>query len=160
MIRRMVLACAFVLGGGAAVQLLAQTRYVLGASANVASILAPDVEDPSGVVFVFQPADCLDGGEMVRRWNDLYAQRRFRVTGRVASDGDLSGRQASLFRDVRVQMPLQRLSAREARIVAERLGYAETPFAVILDRNGRVAGSFPAGQNVPAQVVEGILRSR
>ncbi|HST62001.1 MAG TPA: hypothetical protein VLK84_25090 [Longimicrobium sp.] len=160
MIRRGILALALVLVCGAAAQLIGETRYVLGASTSIQTLLAAGSGPPSGVVFVFQPEDCLDRGEMVERWNRMYTARRFPVSGRVVGSGALSDRQARFFRDLNVRMPVHGIAARDAGSAAEKLGYTKTPFAVILDDAGRVAGSFPASQNIPAEVVEGILRSR
>jgi hypothetical protein len=156
--RRVLLACAFALAGAMAVQLAAETRHALRAAEPVARTLARGAEAGGGVFFVFQPQDCLASGEMVERWNALYEARSFAVQGLVVGDGTLSDRQERMFRDRKVRMPVRGISARDAALVAEKLGYHATPFAVVLDRQGRVAGSFPAGQNVPATIIERLIQ--
>ena len=49
---------------------------------------------------------------------------------------------------------------RDASLVAAKLGYRSTPFAVIVDAEGRVAASAPAGRNVPREVVAALVRVR
>lgn len=52
-----------------------------------------------------------------------------------------------------LNVQLGSISAEGAGLVAEKLGYTATPFALVLDRDGRVAGSYPAGQNVPPETL-------
>ena len=157
MIRRALLACAYALAVGMGAQLFVETRNLFRDSRPVAAILAPDEPHPSGVIFVFQPKDCLDSGEMLARWNELHGAGRFPVSGVVTGDGWLSEPQARAFREGGLRLPVRAISPRDAAIVAERLGYETTPFAVILDGQGRVAGSFPANRNVPADVLAAII---
>lgn len=157
MTRVIVLLTAFLLGGLASVHLYRDTRYLLRASESIPSLLAAEQPVTSSVLIVLQPEDCLRSGELVKRWNALHQAGKFSVAGLVIGDGRLSEQQQAVFDDVHVAMPLRAITARDAEIIAEKLGYTATPFAVVLDREGRVAGSFPAGQNVQAEALERLI---
>lgn len=154
MIRLLLLLTALGIAGGAALGLPAETHYRLLSTTSVGALLAPGDSSPAGVVFVFQPKDCFGSGGVVEQWNRLHARSRVPVRGRIVGDGTPPPVQKELFRDMRVEMPIEGISAQAAATVAERLGYARTPFAVVLDKQGRVVASFPAEQNIPAEVLE------
>lgn len=149
MTRIALLACGLVLAVTAGARLVAETRYAVRGRQPVATLLSGNGEDPAGVVFVFQVEDCLSSGEMLVSWNALHRGGAVPVCGLVVGDGSLSGQQRRVVRDFHLTMPVRGLSRRDAAIVGEKLGYAATPFGVVLDRHGRVTASFPAEKNVP-----------
>ena len=155
MIRTLVVLCGFALAAAGSVRLRDETRYLLRADQPVAVLL--ESEGAAGVVFVFQPEDCLSNGEMVQRWNQLRLAGAVPVKGLVAGAA-LSPRQRDLFARRDLQLPLGTITAQDAAIVAEKLGYRATPFAVVLDRHGRVAATFPAEQNVAPEIVQRLVR--
>lgn len=157
MIRGLLLVVAFLITGTASFRLYGETRYVLGARKSIPELLAPRGERAAGVMIVMQAEDCLGSGELVARWNALHEAARFPVTGLVVGTTRLSPRQRELFEQHRVSFPLRAIPARDAAAVAEKLGYTSTPFAVVLDREGRVAASFSGSRNMPAEVLESLV---
>ena len=155
MMRFILILCAFAMAAAGAVRLTGETRYLLRGSDAVGEILSASGREE--VVFVFQPEDCLSNGALLGRWNELHRSGRLGVRGLVAGAGP-STLQQDLFAKRDLDLPLGTISVRDAAIVAERLGYTSTPFAVILDRQGRVAGAFPAQQNVPPEMLQAIAR--
>jgi hypothetical protein len=158
MIRRLVLLCALGLIVAFSVRLYGDTRYALRAAEPVAATLGGEEPLTSAVVFVFQPEDCFGSGGLPQRWDALRKEMNVQVLGRIVGRGELSSRQRALFDSLRVEIPIRGIDPTDAGIVAERLGYRSTPFAVVLDRRGRVAASFPAGQNVPPELLERFAR--
>jgi hypothetical protein len=156
-IRRLVLGCAFCLSGALAFDAVADTRYALRAAQPVAATLGGGEPLAGVVVFVFQPEDCFGQGGLLERWDGLRKAGRLPVRGMVVGDGTLSQRQTELFRDLGVGIQLRGIDAMDAAMVAEKLGYRSTPFAVVLDARGRVAASYPAHQNVPPEVLRQFL---
>lgn len=104
-------------------------------------------------MIVFQPEDCLGDGSIVARWNTLSTAPGLRVRGLVVGRGGASPGQSELFRKAGLRLSLGSIPMSDASLVAGKLGVRGTPFAVVLDANGRVAASFPAGQNVPVEVL-------
>ncbi|HEX8693823.1 MAG TPA: hypothetical protein VF746_15480 [Longimicrobium sp.] len=158
MIRRLVLLCALGLVIAFSVRLYGDTRYALRAAEPVAATLGGEEPLSGAIVFVFQPEDCFGSGGLLQRWNALRQKTNVPVLGRVVGRGALSPRQQALFDSLRVEIPIRGIDPLDAGIVAEKLGYRSTPFAVVLDRRGRVAASFPAGQNVPPEILERFVR--
>lgn len=153
MIRAAAVVAALVIAAGASVQLVQETRYRLLASETIGSLLGSGESPATGVVFVFQPEDCLGNGEMIQHWNEL-GGAVVPVRARVVGSGTVSPEQERMFAELRVGVPVEGISKRGAAVVAERLGFSTTPFAVVLDRRGRVAAAFPADQNVPLEFLE------
>ncbi|HEU4883434.1 MAG TPA: hypothetical protein VFT45_14330 [Longimicrobium sp.] len=143
---------AVLLSAGAAVHLARDARVVRHNGEPVASTLARYSADGPGVVIIFQPEDCLGDGNMVRRWNTLASAPGLNVRGLVTG-GDLSSTQKTIFAQTGARMALGNISSADASLVGGKLGYTRTPFALVLDGRGRVAGSFPANQNIPPEVV-------
>jgi hypothetical protein len=153
MIRRALIAGAVLLSLASGVYLLRDARAALRRDEPVASTLARYAADAPGVVIVFQPEDCLGDGTIVRRWNALAAAPGFRTTGLVIGKGGVSSAQKKVFTETGLKLTVAPISAVDAGVVAGKLGYTATPFAVVLDAGGRVAASFPAGQNIPPDMV-------
>lgn len=153
MIRRAVLVGAVLLSAAASVHLMGETRGALRAREPVAATLARAGARAPGVVIVLQPRDCLGDGTLVRQWNALAATPGLPVRGLVVSPArrDASVPQTGL------TIPLSAVSPGDAALVGERLGFRATPFAVVLDRHGRVAAAFPAGRAVPPEVLASML---
>jgi hypothetical protein len=157
LIRAPLVLCALLLVGASSLQLYGDTRYLLRASESIPALLARQQAGEAGVVIVMQPEDCLGAGELVARWNDLHRAGRFPVTALVVGSGDLSPRQQAVFKQAGATFPLRPIAAQDAGRVAEKLGYVSTPFAVVLDRHGRVAGSFPGLQNMSSEVLQQLI---
>jgi hypothetical protein len=158
-IRSALVLLALLLAGITGLRLYRDLAYVVAADRSGPALLAGDAgaAPPAGMLIILQPEDCLRSGELVARWNAFHRGRRFPVTALiVGSDRDLR-RQRELLRQRNLTLPLRAITQREAGIVAEKLGYTSTPFAVMIDRAGRVAGSFPASQNLPADIVEDVI---
>lgn len=158
MIRRLVLLCALALIVAFSVHLYGETRYALRAAEPVAATLGGGESLSGAVIFVFQPEDCFGSGGLLQRWKALRKEAEVPILGMVVGRGTLSPRQQALFDSLRVELPIRGIDPTDAAIVAEKLGYRSTPFAVVLDRRGRVAASFPAGQNVPPKILERFVR--
>lgn len=156
MSRIVLVLCAVVLSGLTSLRLASETRYVLHARRPVAQLLLHDDANPAGVVYVFQPEDCLSSGALPARWNAARAAGTFPVHA-VVVGSSLSDRQKRIFRDLHIEVPTRGISKLDASIVAEKLGYRLTPFVVVLDARGRVAGSFPADQNVPLATLQHLV---
>lgn len=157
MMRRIVLLAALVLAAGLSARLYGDSRSLMRARESVPVLLGLETnEGKAGVLIVLQPEDCLRSGELVERWSALYRSGRVSVTALVVGSGSLSRAQRDVFEAQRVALPLRPIRALDARIVAEKLGYASTPFAVVLDREGRVAGSFPGVQNVSLEALDAL----
>ena len=155
MIRAFVVICGFAVAAAATHRLYAETRYMQRAAQPISALLAN--RGAPGVVFVFQPEDCLGNGELIERWNRFHAAGGVPAKGLVVGTA-LSARQRDLFARGDLRLPLGTIDALDAAIVAEKLGYTATPFAVILDRRGRVAATFPASQNVAPEIVARLVR--
>ena len=154
MIRRALLAAALLIAGVASLDLYRDARYLLRASRTIPALLAGiDAGRSPAVLIVMQPEDCLRSGELVARWNELHRAGTAPVTGLVVGSGSLTPRQRQAFEARGVAFPLRAIAAADAAILGEKLGYTSTPFAIVLDVHGRLAASFPASQNVPAEVV-------
>lgn len=149
MMRAILLVCVLVMSVAGSLQVNSQLRYLRHGSQTVASLL--DVKG-AAVVYVVQPEDCLGSGARLGVWTALHRAGKVPVRAAVVGGG-LSSRQRDLFARYDVQIPLASISPLDAAILAEKLGYASTPFAVVLDRRGRVAASFPAQKNLPPEVV-------
>jgi hypothetical protein len=131
-----------------------ETRYRLVSTRTVGELLAVDGGPSASLVLVFQPEDCLGEGTLVTEWNRAYRSARLPVRGVVVGTGAPSARQGALFRELRLEMPLAPITRRHASTVAERLGYTSTPFAILLDAEGRVAAAFPASGPIPPPLLE------
>lgn len=66
MTRILLVACGLALSVAASARLFEETRYVVRGRQPVSRLLAADSRGPAGVVFVFQPEDCLGSGTAVR----------------------------------------------------------------------------------------------
>jgi hypothetical protein len=156
MIRSVLALAAFLLSATVGMHLYRDVEYLRAADRTVPALLAggEGAAAPAGLLIVLQPEDCLRSGELVARWNALDAAGRFPVTAVVVGAGRAAPRHRELLRRQNLRLPLRAITARDAGIIADKLGHASTPFAVMIDRAGRVAGSFPASQNVPAEIVE------
>lgn len=152
MTRLAVSLAAVLLSAFAAVHLARDARLASDGDEPVAATLARYAADAPGVVIVFQPEDCLGNGDAVRRWNTLAGTPGLRVRGLVAGKATSSAQQ-KVFAETGLRMPLGAISQADASLVAGKLGYTRTPFALVLDSRGRISGSFPAGQNVPPDIV-------
>lgn len=159
MIRSALAGLALLLAGITGLHLYRDLGYVLAAERSVPVLLGDGAGAPptAGMLIVVQPEDCLRSGELVARWNDLHRAGRFPVTALVVGPGSVSKQHRELLRQQNLGLPLQAITTRNAGIVAEKLGYTSTPFAVVIDRAGRVAGSFPASRNVPVEVLAQII---
>lgn len=93
----------------------------------------------------------------MQRWNDLAVTPGLSVRGLVVGRGGVSRAQWDVFQQTGSRMPLGSISARDASLMAGRLGFRMTPFAVVLDVHGRVAASFPAGRNVPPEILSRMM---
>ena len=158
MLRRLLVGAAFVLSLAAGAYLLQETRRVRRANDSIPRALERAGVAGPGVVIVFQPDDCLGEGAIVRRWNALAAESGLSVRGLVI-DG-ASPEQRTIFRDAGLRVTLGSIESSDAGGIGARLGYRRTPFAIVLDANGRVVASFPASQNVPPAVVRSLLHAR
>jgi hypothetical protein len=156
-IRWALIAGAVLMSALASSALLRETRYVMRSDEPVAHTLGRYAADGPGVVIVFQPEDCLGDGGIVRRWNALATAPALHVSGLVVGGAGVSPAQAKVFAEFGLRMPVASISRLDAEILAGKLGYVSTPFAVVLDSSGRVAASFPAGQNVPPEVVSRLV---
>lgn len=161
MMRRLLVLGALVLAAILSVHLYRDTRYLLRARESIPTLLgAREPGRSAGVLIVLQPEDCLRSGELVKRWTALHGTGRVPMTALVVGSGTLSPAQRDVFQEHQVSLPLRRIHMVDAQILAEKLGYASTPFAVVIDRNARVVGSFPASQNVPIEVLEALVAGR
>lgn len=158
MMRGILVLAALVLAAGLSARLYHDTRYLLRAQESVPTLLGTEGKERGGrVLIVLQPEDCLRSGELVKRWNAVHRSGRVPVAALVVGSGSLSSEQRDVFEDNEVSLPLRPIRMLDARIVAEKLGYTSTPYAVVLDRQGRVAGSFPGLQNVPVEALEELV---
>ena len=158
MTRRLPILAALVLTAGLSVHLYRDTRYMLRARESVAELLGVEGrQSKAGVLIVLQPEVCLRSGELIERWNTLYRGGRVPVTALIVGSGSLSKAQRDVFEEHRIALPLRPIRVLDARILGEKLGYTSTPFAIVLDREGRVAGSFPGIQNVPVEALEALV---
>lgn len=160
MIRSTLVLLALLLATVTGLRLYGDVAYVMAENRSIPALLAGDggTAPPAGMLIILQPEDCLRSGELVARWNALWRARRFPVTALVVGAGRVSAHQRELLRGQKLELPLRAITARDAGVVAEKLGYTSTPFAVMIDRGGRVAGSFPASQNLPVDMVENVIR--
>jgi hypothetical protein len=156
-IRLLLAAVAVAVAGVVSMQLGAETRDRLLGTRLTADLLDSEGIDAAGIVFVFQQEDCFGEGDLLQGWNDLHAEARFGVRGLIVGDGTLSPVQEQLFRERRIEMPVAGISRQAAAVVAARLGYTLTPFAVVLSPDGGIVASFPAGRNVPVEVLESLI---
>ena len=161
MIRSALAGAALLLAGITGLQLYRDLAYVLAAERSVPALLGHGggAPPPAGMLIVLQPEDCLRSGELVARWNALHRAGRFPVTAVVVGPGSVSKQHRELLRQQNLGLPLRPITTRNAEIVAEKLGYTSTPFAVMIDRGGHIAGSFPASENVPVEVVAQMIGS-
>lgn len=157
MIRVIAVMVSLLLAGALAVQLGAETRYRMLSSRTVGELLDPSGESKPQLVYVFQAEDCVGEGDMLKRWNQVRRDAGFVVRGVVVGDGGLSARQRELFGELEISIPVAGIRRNTAEAVAERLGFTHTPFAVLLDDQLRVIASFPAAEQVRAEVLEGLL---
>lgn len=135
-----------------AFHLVRDARLVSHNGEPMTETLARYVANEPGVVIVFQPEDCLRNGEMARRWNALAGTPGLRVKGLVTGES-ISPAQRKVFSESGLRIKLDAISPEDASVLGGKLGYTRTPFAIVLDGRGRIAASFPAGQNVPPEVV-------
>lgn len=149
MIRAVLLVAGLALAIQASVASFGDTRYLARASRSIPDLLNPRGTSTGGVYLVMQTADCLRSGEFIAHWNASQAARRFPVTGLVIGNGPLTEEEATGLRENGVTFPLRRIAEHDATLVAHKLGYLATPFAIVLDRAGRVTASFPGKQEVP-----------
>jgi hypothetical protein len=147
---------AVLLSAAATVHLARDARAVRHNGEPVVATLARYSANGPGVVIIFQPEDCLGDGNMVRRWNTLASAPGLRVQGLVTGGG-VSAVQKKMFAETGLRMKLGAISPEDASLVGGKLGYTRTPFALVLDGRGRVAGSFPASQNVPPEIVAALV---
>lgn len=147
---------ALLLSALAAVHLVRDARAVSHNGESVAATLARYSANAPGVVIIFQPEDCLGSGDIVRRWNALASAPGLRVRGLVAGNG-LSSAQRKVIAETGLQMKVGAISPEDASLLGGKLGYTRTPFALLVDRQGRIAGSFPASQNVPREVLAAMV---
>lgn len=156
MIRPALTLVALLLAGITGLHLYRDFGDVRAAERTIPALLAGGhgAAAPAGLLIVLQPEDCLRSGDLVARWNALQHAGRFPVAAVVVGDRRVAAGHRELFRQHGLELPLRAITVRDAGIIAEKLGYDSTPFAVMIDRAGRVAGSFPASQNVPAEIVE------
>lgn len=152
MIRALLLLVAFVIVGRSSAALYADTRALLHPPRSIPEIVGRE-ESAAGVVIVLQVEDCRRSGTIVSGWNTLHAAGRFPVTGLVLGGGELSAHERAILKRDGVQFPLRGIAAADAKSIARMLGFRSTPFAIVLDRHGRVAGAFPGGRNVPAEAL-------
>jgi hypothetical protein len=152
MIRAILLVVAFLLVGRSSVGLYADTRALLRSSRSVPELLGGR-ESSGSVVVVLQMEDCRRSETIVSGWNALHSARRFPITGLVVGAGELSARERAILTRDGVRFPLRGIAAADARSIAQSLGFRSTPFAIVIDRRGRVAGAFPGGQSVPAEAL-------
>lgn len=157
MIRRLLLFIGVVLSGAAAVQLADEVRYLVHGSKTVRTLLSGG--NGPAVVYIVQPEDCLGSGARVKHWTA--AHEAGPVPVRIAVVGkELSPRQRDLLARNDVRLPVGSISFRDASIVAEKLGYSATPFAVLFDHRGRVAATWPAGRAIPPEMVRQVAAGR
>lgn len=156
MIRVLLILAAFVLVGQSSVALYGNTRALLRSSRSIPELLGRE-ERSGGVVIVLQVDDCRRSGTMVSGWNALHSAGRFAVTGMVIGSGQPSVRERAVFKRDGVQFPIRGIAAADAEVIAQRLGFRSTPFAVVFDHRGRVAGAFPGGRDVPAEALARLM---
>ncbi|HEY0020064.1 MAG TPA: hypothetical protein VGC13_27430 [Longimicrobium sp.] len=156
MIRAVLLLAAFVIVGRSSVALYADTRALLRPSRSVPELLGRG-KSAGGVVIVLQVEDCRGSGSIVSGWNALHSAGRFPVRGLVVGTGEMSAPERAILKGDGVRFPLGRIAAADARSVARTLGFRSTPFAIVLDRRGRVAGAFPTGQGVSAEALARLM---
>ena len=68
----------------------------------------------------------------------------------------VSPRQRELLRRQSLELPLRAITTRDAGILAEKLGYTSTPFAVLIDRGGRVYAAWT--RTLPPQHLRSQIR--
>lgn len=152
MTRRLLLVFAWAISAAAGVHLLRDTRAAARAREPLAQTLARHAPSGSDVIIVLQREDCMGNGAMVEQWNALAAAPEIRAAALVIGWRPSPAQNEVLTR-TGLKIPLGSIPALDAQLVAAALGYTRTPFAVVLDRHGRVAGTFPASQNVAPEVV-------
>jgi hypothetical protein len=144
---------AVLLAGAMAVSLFRDARTARHNGETIAETLTRYSAQASSVVIVFQPEDCLGNGDMVRRWNELALAPGLRVRGLVVGNGSLSPAQRKVFARTGLRLSVHAISSEDASRLGGMLGHTRTPFVLVLDGRGRLAGSFPASQNVPPDAV-------
>jgi hypothetical protein len=127
-----LMAGAVLLSLAVSLHLLRQTRYAARSHEPVAQTLARYAADAPGVVIVFQPKDCLGDGTIVHRWNSLSAAPGFNVRGLLVGEAEGSPAHARVRAITSVGISLGTISTMDAGLLAEKLGYASTPFAMVL----------------------------
>jgi hypothetical protein len=156
MIRKCLLAVAFLVAGLSSIARYGDTRALLRGSRTIPELLnAAGVS--RGVVIVLQKEDCRRSEPLVSGWNALHADGRFPVTGLVVGTGRLSARGRSIVAHDGVRIPLQGIVTTDAELIAHELGFRSTPFAIVLDHRGRVAGAFAGTPNVPPDVLAHLM---
>lgn len=144
----------------AGLNLLKETRFARRMHEPVPQTLARYRAGAPGVVIIFQPEDCLGDGTIVRGWNALSATPALRLRGLVAGENGIAPAQKRVPAVTGLRMPLNSISAVDAALLAEKMGYTSTPFAVVLDSRGRVAGSFAASRDVPPHLLSSLVHGR
>lgn len=160
MIRGVLLLAAFALITHGAITSVSEARYLARASRSIPDLLHQEDARAGGVFIVLQAADCLRSGELVAHWNALQSAGRFAVKGLVVGNERLSKQQKDELTQKGVTFPLRGIAENDAALVAQKLGYNSTPFAIVLNREGRVTASFPGKQNVPADALMPLIEQQ
>jgi hypothetical protein len=153
MIRRLLLTIAFLLVAQASISLYAETRAAGRAGRSIPERLGTTADPGGRVILVLQAEDCRRSGTVVTAWNAVHAKKQVRVTGLVVGSGRISARERAAFARDGVRFPLRRIAASDAASIAMQLGFRSTPFVIVIDHAGRVAGAFHAAQNVSADAL-------
>lgn len=155
MIRKLILGCALLLTAIMGYGLVSDAAYVIGARKSTAELLGAE-GGQGAVVMVFNRRDCSASGDLLARWDRRFRAAAYRVDALMVEEVTPFRRDSGTDMEA-LSLPVRSLRHRDAAIVAERLGYRSTPFAVVLDAHGRVVASFPAGQEVPDDIIIGMI---
>lgn len=154
MIRRGILLGASILALGAWVSVWSDVRSIVERRKPLSQLLGVSTAGATGAValiLIFQPDDCLKSDRMLDQWKRYQDGGTVVVVGRIVGDGTLSAEQDARLRQKGLDFSTTALPMRAAALIAARLGYSQTPFAVVLDRGGRVVGSFAADDSVSVE---------
>jgi hypothetical protein len=112
--------------------------------------LGPDEIGPEGaVVYVYDILDCQYPHAMFARLDDWQQRSIIRVLALQVSSDPRAARTAQAPDGLSSHVARGVIEPLPAAAVAEALGHRSTPFGVVLDAGGRVAGSFPGDLQVP-----------
>lgn len=155
MIRALLVAGAAVLLGASVVQGVDEIRMRRDAARPIAHLLGPAPGGTPRIALVLQDRDCSDGAALVRGWADARPEGT-PIHVLVLGDDEPRRRLAEQVRPLD-GVRVERLPERRGAEVGARLGYARTPFVILLDGAGRLTATAPATPVLPAALVAELL---